>query len=338
MTRIVFMGTPAFAVPALQRLAESTVPCPVRCYEIVTVVTQPDRPAGRKRRPTAPPMKEAALARGLTVWQPPTLRTPEAVARLRALAPDLIVVVAFGQILRAGVLEIPPHGCLNVHGSLLPRYRGAAPAPAAILAGEAETGVTLMQMDEGLDTGPVIAQATCPVAPGDTTATLRDRLCRLGAGLLVETLPRWLAGEIAPRPQDDSQATYCRTIAKADGQLDWRLPAEELERRVRAYIPWPTAFTTWQGRQLKVLRAAPHRTGHGTVHRTGHGTVLLDWRGEGQPGQVVALDDGVGVVTGEGALKLLEVQLAGKRAMTIEEFLRGQRVFVGSVLGGDEYG
>jgi len=318
MTRIVFMGTPAFAVPALERLAES--------YEIAAVVTQPDRPAGRRRRLTAPPVKEAALARGLTVWQPLTLRTPEAVARLRALAPDLIVVVAFGQILRANVLDVPPHGCLNVHGSLLPRYRGAAPVPAAILSGETETGVTLMQMDEGLDTGPVIAQATCPIAPGDTTATLRDRLRRLGADLLVETLPRWLAGEIVPRPQDDSQATYCRTIAKADGRLDWQLPAEELERQVRAYIPWPTAFTAWQGRQLKVLRAAPHRAGHGTA--------LPDWRGEGQPGQVVTLDDGVGVVAGEGILQLLEVQRAGKRAMTIEEFLPGQRGFVGSVLGG----
>ena len=317
MTRIIFMGTPAFAVPSLGRLAES--------YEIAAVVTQPDRPAGRKQRLTAPPVKEAALARSLSVWQPPTLRTPEAVARLRALAPDLIVVVAFGQILRADVLEIPPHGCLNLHGSLLPRYRGAAPVPAAILSAETETGVTLMQMDEGMDTGPIITQATCLIAPDDTTATLRDKLCRLGADLLVETLPRWLAGEIVPQPQDHSQATYCRTIAKADGRLDWQLPAEELERQIRAYIPWPTAFTTWQGKRLKVLRAAPHRTGHGTV--------LPDWRGEGQPGQVVALDDGIGVVTGEGALKLLEVQLAGKRAMTIEEFLRGQRGFVGSVMG-----
>jgi len=317
MTRTVFMGTPAFAVPSLEQLAES--------YEIVAVVTQPDRPAGRKQRLTAPPVKEAALARSLPVWQPPTLRTPEAVAHLSVLAPDLIVVVAFGQILRANVLEIPPHGCLNLHGSLLPRYRGAAPVPAAILSAETETGVTLMRMDEGMDTGPIIAQATCLIAPDDTTAMLRDKLCHLGAGLLVETLPRWLAGEIVPQPQDHSQATYCHTIAKADGRLDWQLPAEQLERQIRAHIPWPTAFTTWQGKRLKVLRAAPHRTGHGTVPP--------DWRGEGQPGQVVALDDGIGVVTGEGALKLLEVQLAGKRAMTIEEFLRGQRGFVGSVMG-----
>lgn len=309
MSRIVFMGTPEFAAPTLARLAER--------YQVVAVVTQPDRPAGRKRRLTAPPVKEAALARGLPVWQPPTLRAPEAVAHLRALAPDLIVVVAFGQILRAEVLAIPPHGCLNVHGSLLPKYRGAAPVAAAILAGESETGVTLMQMDAGLDTGPILAQATCPIAPDDTAATLRDKLCHLGADLLLETLPRWLAGEIAPQPQDDSQATYCRPIAKADGELDWQSPAEVLARQVRAYNPWPAAFTFWQGRLLKVLRAAP----------------LPAWRGAGRAGQVVALEGGVGVVTGGGLLRLEEVQLAGKRAMTAEEFLCGQRDVVGSVLG-----
>ncbi len=309
MTRIVFMGTPQFAVPSLKRLAER--------YTIAAVVTQPDRPAGRKRQLTPPPVKEAALARDLPVWQPPTLRAPEAAAHLRALAPDLIVVVAFGQILPADVLAIPPHGCLNVHGSLLPKYRGAAPAPAAILAGDTETGVTLMQMDEGLDTGPILVQASCPIAPDDTTATLRDRLCHLGADFLIETLPRWLAGEIAPQPQDEAQATYCRTIVKADGRLDWRLPAEQLARQVRAYIPWPTAFTFWQERSLKVLRAAP----------------LPHWRGAGQPGQMIALDDGVGAVTGEGLLRLEVVQLAGKQAMTVEAFLRGQRDFAGAVLG-----
>jgi methionyl-tRNA formyltransferase len=215
------------------------------------------------------------------------------------------------------VLNIPPRGCLNVHGSLLPRYRGAAPAAAAILAGETETGVTLMQMDEGLDTGPILARATCSIAPDDTMATLRDRLCRLGADLLLETLPRWLAGEVVPQPQDESQASYCRPIAKADGQLDWRLPAGALARQVRAYNPWPAAFTAWQGKSLKVLRATP----------------LPAWRGAGRPGQVIALEGGVGVVTGEGLLRLEVVQLAGKRAMSVEEFLRGQRGVVESVLG-----
>ena len=306
MTRIVFMGTPDFAVPALEILTEN--------YEIVTVVTQPDRPSGRKRRLTPPPVKEAALALGLPVWQPPTLRAPQAVARLRALTPDLVVVVAFGQILRAEVLEIPPHGCLNVHSSLLPKYRGPAPVAAAILAGETETGVTLMVMDEGLDTGPIIAQATCPIAPGDTTASLGGKLSCLGADLLIETLPRWLAGGIAPQTQDETRATYCRLIVKSDGRLDWRRLAVELARQVRACIPWPTAFTTWRGMPLKVLRAMPREDG------------------QGQPGEVIALDGGAGVVTGAGVLQLLEVQRAGKRAMTIEEFLRGQPAFVGAVL------
>lgn len=311
MTRIVFMGTPAFAVPSLEKLAES--------FQVVAVVTQPDRPAGRKRRMAPPPVKETALARGLPVWQPPTLRTPEAVIRLRTLAPDLIIVVAFGQILRAEVLGIPPHGCLNVHGSLLPQHRGPAPVAAAILAGETETGITLMRMDEGMDTGPIIARAACPIAPDDTTATLSERLAHLGAEVLIDALPVWLAGAITPQPQDNAKATYCRLIAKSDGWLDWRLPAEELARQVRAYFPWPTAFTAWEGKALKVLRASP----------------LPDWPGEGQPGQVIAPAGGAGVVTGEGVLRLEEVQLAGKRAMTIEDFLRGQQGLVGSVLSTD---
>jgi methionyl-tRNA formyltransferase len=311
MTRIVFMGTPDFAVPSLEKLAER--------YEIAAVVTQPDRPAGRRRVLTPPPVKVAALARGLPVWQPPTLRAPEAVAHLRDLAPDLIVVVAFGQILRPDVLEIPPHGCLNLHGSLLPKYRGASPGVAAILAGDAETGVTLIKMDEGMDTGPIIAQATCPIAPDETTATLRDKLSHLGADLLIETLPRWLAGEIAPQPQDDAQASTCRMIDKSDGRIDWRQPAVQLERQVRAYLPWPTMFTFWQGKRLKVLGATP----------------LPERRGEGEPGRVIALDDGAGVVTGAGVLRLEEVQLAGKRAMAMEAFLRGHQDFVGSMLSTD---
>ncbi|MFZ5917749.1 MAG: methionyl-tRNA formyltransferase [Chloroflexota bacterium] len=309
MPRLVFMGTPDFAVPSLEKLAGR--------YEIAAVVTQPDRPAGRSRRLTPPPVKEVALALGLPLWQPPTLRAPEAVARLRALAPHLIVVVAFGQILRPDVLGIPPHGCLNVHGSLLPRHRGPAPVAAAILAGETGSGVTLMRLDAGMDTGPILAQAACPILPDDTTASLGARLSCLGADLLIETLPRWLAGEITPRPQDEAQATYCRLMSKADGRLNWDNPAAYLARQVRACLPWPAAFTNWQGQPLKVLRAA----------------TLPDWQGQGEPGQVITLDDGTGVVTGEGVLRLEEVQLAGKRAMPIEEFLRGQPGFLGALLG-----
>ncbi|MDD3828414.1 MAG: methionyl-tRNA formyltransferase, partial [Anaerolineae bacterium] len=288
MARIVFMGTPDFAVPSLQALA--------RDHQVVGVVTQPDRPAGRGRRLVAPPVKEAAGALGLEVIQPPTLRRPEAVERLVAWRPDLVVVAAFGQILRPEVLAIPPHGCLNVHASLLPRYRGAAPIPAAILAGDERTGVTIMRMDEGLDTGPMLAQADWPIRPDDTTGSLTADLARLGASLLVEALPGWLEGRIAPRPQDDAQATYCRTLQKEDGLLDWALTASHLDRQVRACDPWPGAYTAWAGQRLKILRARP------LPGRPGPG-------GAG-PGRVVALAPGAGVVTGEGVLALLQVQRA----------------------------
>lgn len=311
MARIVYMGTPDFAVPSLQALA--------RDHQVVGVVTQPDRPAGRGRRLVAPPVKEAAGALGLEVIQPPTLRRPEVVERLVAWRPDLVVVAAFGQILRPEVLGIPPHGCLNVHASLLPRYRGAAPIPAAILAGDERTGVTIMRMDEGLDTGPMLAQADWPIGPDDTTGSLTADLARLGASLLVEALPGWLEGRIAPRPQDDSQATYCRTLQKEDGLLDWALTASHLDRQVRACDPWPGAYTAWAGQRLKILRARP------LPGRPGPGGV--------EPGRVVDLAPGTGVVTGEGVLELLQVQLAGKSAMDVHAFAQGRRDFVGSTLG-----
>ena len=310
MVRIVFMGTPRFAVPTLEALATQT------SYELVCVVTQPDRPAGRERKLVASPVKEAALARGLPVWQPATLRDPQAVEKLRALSPTLIVIAAFGQILRPDVLAIPPKGCLNVHASLLPRWRGAAPIPAAILAGDEETGVTVMLVDEGMDTGPILAQTPLSIDPTDTTGSLTERLAALGADLLIQTLPVWLAGEIQPRPQDHGQATTCRPLRKEEGWLDWTRPAVQLSRQVRAYNPWPGAYTTWQGQRLKVLRAAP-----------------VEWRGAQPPGQVVTLPGGTAVTTGEGALLLFEVQLAGKRAMSIADFLRGQQEFLGSHLG-----
>jgi methionyl-tRNA formyltransferase len=264
------------------------------------------------------PVKETAMACALPVFQPESLRSEEAVARLRDWEPAVIVVAAFGQILRKPVLELPPRGCLNVHASLLPRYRGAAPIPAAILAGDRVTGVTIMHMDEGMDTGPILAQAECPITPDDTTGSLSARLAELGARLLVETLPAWLGGQIDAQPQDDALATYCPLIRKQDGRLDWTLPAAQLDRQVRAYDPWPGAYTTWQGQRLKVLRARP----------------LADWRGRGQPGQVVASEtDGLAVITGAGALELLEVQLAGKKPMAAGVFVRGQRELIGSLLG-----
>ena len=309
MERLVFMGTPDFAVPVLKALMER--------YEIVGVVTQPDRRVGRGHKVEAPPVKVLALDNGLPVLQPPSLRRPDVVAELRALAPEVIVVAAYGQILRAEVLGIPPRGCLNVHASLLPRYRGAAPIAAAILAGEEKTGVTIMLMDEGMDTGPILSQATCSISPRDTQGSLSARLARLGAGLMMDTLPRWLAGEIEPRPQDHSQATYSRIITKEDGLIDWSQSAVEIWRRSRAYYPWPSTYTYWRGKLLKVLRAE----------------ALPHWSGKGDPGQVITLDEGLAVATGEGALLLREVQLAGKRALDAEDFARGQRDFVGSVLG-----
>ncbi|MEA3341846.1 MAG: methionyl-tRNA formyltransferase [Chloroflexota bacterium] len=311
MPRIVFMGTPDFAVPTLAALADA------RDVNVVGVVTQPDRARGRGRRVEFSPIKRAALERDLPLSQPESLRQPAAVAQLAAWAPDVIIVAAFGQILTPDVLDMPPHGCVNVHASLLPRWRGAAPVPAAILAGDAVTGVTIMRMDAGLDTGPVLVRREKPILPDDTWGTLEERLARLGAGMLVEMLPAYLAGKLAPRPQPEEGVTYAKRIQKQDGLLDWSLPAVELDRRVRAFTPWPSTFTTWRGKRLKILRATP----------------LPDWRGERPPGVVVALGEGAAVATGEGALCLEEVQLAGKRSMDIAAFLCGQRDCVGSRLG-----
>jgi methionyl-tRNA formyltransferase len=227
-----------------------------------------------------------------------------------------IVVAAFGQILPPSILSLPPHGCINVHGSLLPRHRGAAPVSAAILAGDGETGITIMLMDAGMDTGPMLSQAGISIAPDDTTASLTEKLGDLGARLLLDTLPRWMSGGITPQKQDDSQATYTRLLRREDGRIHWTDTAEEIGRHCRAFYPWPAAFTLWGEQQVRVLRAHPATT-----------------RFPGQaPGTVVQLPAQIGVVTGDGLLVLEEVQLAGKRAMPIQDFVRGQRGFVGAVL------
>jgi methionyl-tRNA formyltransferase len=308
--RVVFMGTPPFAVPALEALAEH--------YEVVGVVTQPDRPARRGQKLASSAVKKAALALGLRVLQPESLRRTEAVAELRDLKPQVMVVAAFGQILRPEVLSIPPSGVINVHPSLLPKYRGASPIAGTLLAGEQETGVTIMLMDEGMDTGPILAQRTVEIGEEDTTGSLEETLATLGAELLIDTLPRWLDGAIEAQAQDDSQATYTRPVSKDDAVIDWQLPALEIWYRIRAFNPRPGASTYWQGNLLKILRARPEQ----------------ELKGVDKPGEVVASPTGVGVATGRGVLVLEEVQLAGKRAMGVEEFIRGQREFVGSVLGG----
>jgi methionyl-tRNA formyltransferase len=311
--RIVFMGTPEFSVPPLEYLIKSD-------YQVVGVYTQPDRPTGRGRALEQSPLKRVALQHGLEVFQPIKLRNPDEVARLAALKPDLILVVAFGQILPQSVLDIPPFGCLNIHPSLLPRYRGATPIPAAIIGGDKETGVTIMLMDAGMDTGPIITQIIVGIEPDDTTESLTTKLARAGVRLLGEALPLWFDGSLKPQPQDGSKATYTAHITKEDGNINWEMSAVQISRRVRAFYPWPGCHTWWQGKLLKILEAVPLDTGKGLL-----------------PGRVIAFTTGqpalVGVETRDGVLGLLRVQLEGKRALTSAEFLQGQRTFVGSILG-----
>ncbi len=306
MSRIVFMGTPEFAVPVLDALTHTT-------HKIAGVYTRPDKPAGRGNKLHPSPVKQLAESHGLPIFQPTTLRKPDIVAQLRDLAPDVIIVAAYGLILPSDVLAIPPRGCINTHASLLPRHRGAAPIPAAILAGDNETGVTLMQMDTGLDTGPLLVQRAIPIADDDTTGTLTEKLAGIAAALLIETLPRILSGEIVPQPQDDSRATIVKTIRKEEGLIDWTRPAVDIARRVRAFNPWPSAFTFWNGQPIKILQAEASNA-----------------KVNGEPGRVLKLQNEIAIATGDGTLILHEVQLAGKRAMKIEEFVRGQRRFVGS--------
>jgi methionyl-tRNA formyltransferase len=315
--RIVFMGTPDFAVPVLRALHKAA---PAHHWQIVATATQPDRPAGRGKQLAASPVKVAALELGLPVVQPATLRKPpdgpHAVEALRALAPDLLVVAAYGLILPRSVLELPTFGCINVHASLLPQYRGASPITAAILDGLLETGISIMLMDEGMDTGPVLAQARLPITPDDTTASLSKRLSELGASLLLETLPRWLAGEVAPIAQTElpGEPSAVRLLKKEAGRIDWSLPAARIERMTRAYTPWPGAYTTWRSEPFRI-----------------HSANALPGRGE--PGKVVRVAEGVAVGAGDGLLLLKTVQPAGKRPLPIQEFLNGAPAFVGVTLG-----
>lgn len=312
--RVVFMGTPDFAVPSLRALAETGD------YNIVSVITQPDRPAGRGREMRPSDVKVAAEELALPVWTPETLKDDDAVERLRELSPDVGVVAAYGEILRPNVLDIPPYGFVNVHASLLPKYRGAAPIPEAILNGDDSAGVTIMLMDEGMDTGPILAQRSIPVRPDETGGSLFERLAALGAELLIEVLPRWLQGDITPRPQNDEAATVTRMLKKEDGRIDWSAPAVQIERQIRAYTPWPGSFTTWQGDRLKVIEA--HTTDNSVDNVA--------------PGTVEMLDADVAVATGAGWLVLDKVQLAGKNVVAADEFVNGYQDFVGSQLGQTE--
>jgi len=307
--KAVFMGTPEFSVPVLEGLERLGL-------DVVAVYTRPDKPKGRGLGMEAPPVKRWARQRKLKVMQPPSLRSPDAQKELAALHPEVIVVAAYGQILPQEVLRIPAKGCVNVHPSLLPLYRGTSPVVTALLEGAEVTGVTLMLMDEGMDTGPVLARRQERVRPFDTTETLTRRLFLLGAELVVETLPRWLVGKLVPQPQDEARATVTRLVRGKDGEADWALPAYQLERRVRAYTPWPGLYTHWKGRRLKVLQA----------------TVVP---GEGQAGLVVPLDQpeaACGVVTGQAILGLNTLLMESRRPVSSREFVQGYRDFVGSRL------
>lgn len=305
--RSVFMGSPEFALPALESLKNQT--------QIVGVVTQPDRPAGRGREVSSPPVKILADRLGLPVIQPEKLRAPEAMNQLRAWRPEIVVVAAFGQILRPEMLSLPEYGCVNLHASLLPRHRGASPIAAAILSGDTETGITLMKMDPGLDTGPILGQSRLPIDPSDTAESLGRKLSLLAAETLTRLLPVYLQGKIFPQPQEESLATYAPQLRKEDGRLDFQQPAAILERKVRAFHPWPGAYVLWKGQPLRILE------------------------GEAVTGEP---DDAAGLTmestrfpaihTADGLLVLRKVQPAGKRPMAGDEFLRGAKDFPGQIL------
>jgi methionyl-tRNA formyltransferase len=300
-TRVVFMGSPEFALPILHALND--------LYPVVGVVTQPDRPAGRGQALSSPPVKALATSLGLPVIQPRRLKEPEAVQQLRQWNPDLIVVAAFGQILKSEVLDLPLYGCINVHASLLPRWRGAAPIQAAILHGDDLSGVTIMQMDPGLDTGPILSQRATAITAKDTAESLGNHLAQLGAELLIETLPAYLGGEINPQSQDDSLATYAPMLEKEAGRLDFHQGADLLARKVRAFNPWPGAFTTWQGTYIKIHQAHA-RTSESQSQ---------------EPSKTLIIDGLPAIATADGLLVLDEVQPAGKKSMPGKVFLNGAK-------------
>ncbi len=312
--RIIFMGSPAFAVHPLQALVTAG-------YTLAAVITQPDRPAGRKRVLTPPPVKVAALDLGIPVLQPETLRDPAVIQQLNDLAPNVGVVAAYGEILRKTVLAIPPLGYLNIHPSILPLHRGPVPVVGAILAGDTETGVSIMKLNRGMDSGPLLAQERIPMPTDARAGDLNDQLFVQGATMLPDVLRRYANGEIIPREQDHSQATVTRLLKKTDGLLDWSQAAVFLERCVRAYDPWPGAYTHWHGQQVKVWSAAVH----------------TDWLGaeDTLPGTIIGVDTNNHplVATGNGALALLTIQPAGKRAMGGKDWLAGQRDVVGQQFG-----
>ena len=311
--KVVFMGSPEFSVLVLAALLDAA-------HDVVGVYSQPDRPAGRGRRVAASPVKSYAVERGLPVFQPRSLRRDESAREeLASLAPDLIVVAAYGLILPAKTLDVPRLGRLNIHPSLLPRYRGPSPVAAAILDGDAVTGVTVMKLDETMDTGPIVAQRPAPIGTYETTEELTSRLFQMGAALLIEELPRWALGELQAVPQDNSLATVSSRLSRQDGEIDWGRSAELISRQVRAHFPWPGSFTHLEGVRLKVIEAL-------------EGDADSDL--SASPGEVVLLDrGGLGVGTGSGVLQIRRLQLEGGTVTASAQFVQGHREFVGSILG-----
>jgi len=308
--RTVFMGTPEFALATLEGLIAAGL-------NLVGVYTQPDRPSGRGKQLTAPPVKQLAATHGIPVFQPIKLRLPEVVAQLQTLAPDLIVVVAYGQILPKSVLDIPRYGCINVHASLLPKYRGAAPINQAIIDGETETGVTTMYMDVGLDTGDMLVKRTTPIGPFETAGELHDRLALLGREAMDETLKRLCAGTLAGEKQDDALSCYAPMLKKEQGLVDWSRPAPEVHNRVRGLDPWPGAYTLLAGEPLKLGRTRPDAEPHAQP-----------------PGTVLGADrEGVLVACGDGSLNIGELQLPGRKRLAAADFLRGCSLAAGTRLG-----
>lgn len=313
--RVVFMGTPRFAVYPLEHLIFNK-------YQVVAVYTQPDRPAGRGRHLVSSPVKTIAQNWQLPVLQPASLEKADVVAQLAELSPDVIVVAAFGQILPQSVLNIPSYGCINIHPSLLPRFRGASPIVSAIVAGDEFTGVSIILMDRGLDTGPILARAQIAITAEDSTGSLSDKLSYISAGLLQDVLLRWPRGEITPQPQSEAEASYCGLITREQSEIDWSLPVVDIWRRVRAFQPWPGYYTRWRGKQLKIIEAVPLSAGKAV----GVGQVVALTPTVERPGMAF------GVGGGDGILGVWQVQMDGKRAMSAAEFIRGQRQFIGETL------
>ena len=306
--RIIFLGTPEFAVPTLERSFQAG-------HEVVAVLTQPDRPKGRGHQLAAPPVKEAALRLGVPVYQPERIRTPEAIELLRGLKPDSMVVVGYGKIIPQAIIDIPPHGIVNVHASLLPKYRGAAPVQWSVANGETVTGVTTMRIDAGLDTGDILLQRETEIGVEETAAELAERLAPMGADLLVETLAGLERGDITPRPQDSSQASLAPVLKKEDGRIDWARPAQEIVNRIRGFNPWPGCYTETRGKLLEILRARAIAGG------------------SGEPGSAHPKRGRLMVTCGEGsALEILEVRMEGKKRMDAAAFQNGYRLMENELL------